>query len=327
MNVSFRNVFGWFVACLLIMFGFVGRAVRRAKRGECLLSIYFHKPSRSEFETCIKWLKKKGFIFISTRDIEKIIQQELPFPMGAVLITVDDGWQTNEANIVEIANKHQVPVTIFVSTSPVEEGTYWWSYMLEAKRNRLKSPHIEAMKRVPDHERLTQVAKLKRKLTLEREAMTVDQVRKMADSEYITVGGHSHTHPILTNCTDEQVYFELQCSKRILEGWIGKQVPFFAYPNGDYGLREVQTLQKLDYKLAFSCEPVPLTPASLGKTYELPRLGFLEGASFEENLCRIVGVWHPIMSRLKFPFYRKHSYKRADALSANCAASTVLCES
>ena len=36
--------------------------------------------------------------------------------------------------------------------------------------------------------------------------------------------------------------------------------------------------------------------------FTLPRFGFLEGASLAENICRMTGIWQPLM--LKLPRYR-----------------------
>lgn len=305
MKGSIRNVCSWVIASLLIIFGVVRRAKNRAMKGDFILSVYFHKPTRKEFEACVKWLKKNKFTFLSASDMTSIIQQGLPFPKGAAILTVDDGWQCNETNIVEVANKYQVPVTIFVSTAPVEEGTYWWSYPLQAKSSKIKCTPLEVLKNVTDGERLVEVNKIKEKLTLKREAMTIEQIKKIAESEYITIGGHTHSHPILPNCADEQVYSELAFSKDKLEAWTGKEVSCFSYPNGDYGLREIKTLQDLNYKIAFCSDPKLLTPDSLKSTYLLPRFGFLEGASLAENICRIVGVWKPMTYKMKHPFEKK----------------------
>src|SRR5687767_5352441 len=124
MEKSFRNVLGYLAANVFILTGVVKLATKRALNTKCILSMYFHKPGKAEFESCIRWLKKKGFKFLSLREIEKIIKEEMPFPKGAVLLTVDDGWQSNVTNVVEVAVRYKVPVTIFVSTTPAEEGMF-----------------------------------------------------------------------------------------------------------------------------------------------------------------------------------------------------------
>jgi poly-beta-1,6-N-acetyl-D-glucosamine N-deacetylase len=299
MRYNLRNVCGWLFANILIACGLVRVATNRAKKGEFILSIFFHKPSEKEFESCVKWLIKKKFNFLSPADIENIIRLDLPFPKNAVVLTADDGWFCNEANIGSIANKYKVPVTIFVSTAPVLEGVYWWTYIIEAKKKGLSCPSLRTLKKMPDSERVKEVEKIKKMLSLDRNAMTVRQVNKLATSEYVTIGAHTHSHPILINCPDTQLYFELEFSRTNLESWIGKEVSYFSYPNGDFGMREIQALKDLKYKIAFCSNPCFLTPDTLLNNYSLPRFSFLEGASFAENVCRMVGVWHPLMRKVK----------------------------
>jgi peptidoglycan/xylan/chitin deacetylase (PgdA/CDA1 family) len=298
MKKNFRNLLGCLAAHTLILTGRVKQATQKALHTECILCLYYHKPAKDEFEFSIKWLQKKGFKFISPRDLERIINGEIPFPKGAVLLTVDDGWQSNVANVVEVATRNEVPVTIFVSTTPAEEGTYWWSYVTQAKRQGLTSFSKQALKKMPEEERLNILKHIKQMIYPGRDAMTVDQVKLVANSPYVTIGAHTQTHPILINCPETQVYEELKGSRLKLESWIGKEVAYFAYPNGDYSRREIKILKTLHYRLAFSSHPKYLTPALLNDNFSIPRFGFLEGASQAENICRMTGIWQPMMQKL-----------------------------
>ncbi len=289
MEINPRNIFAWAFSCILIFLGYMSRAKNKALKGEYILSIYFHNPSRKEFEACVKWLIKNKFTFLNDSDIDDIANQRVSFPKGGVFLSVDDGWQSNKKNIVEIAKKYDIPVTIFVSTEPVEKGAYWWSYIPDANVQRLKE--------LPNNERLLAVAESTNKTSLKRESLTIAQLKKISKLSQITIGGHTHTHPILPNCDDETVYNELSLSKEKLEMWIKKEVTLFAYPNGDYGEREKEILKKLNYKYGFSNRPFYLTPEHFKNAYEIPRFGFLEGASFAENVCRMVGVWQPLVRK------------------------------
>src|SRR5690554_5813354 len=120
MKRKFRNLLSHFYANFLIWTGTANRAKKRALRGDYILSIYFHNPSKREFEFVVDWLKKEGFYFISIEDLKRIIEEDVPFPRGAVLITVDDGWASNFENILPIADKEEVPITIFVATEAIE---------------------------------------------------------------------------------------------------------------------------------------------------------------------------------------------------------------
>ncbi|MEX2595200.1 MAG: polysaccharide deacetylase family protein [Anditalea sp.] len=286
-----RNIVSFFYGSLLIFFGFVRRARKRAMKGEFILSIYFHRPSKKEFETIIKWLIKKKFEFISVVDLKKIIEEKLPFPKGAILLTVDDGWATNETNIVDIANKLKIPVTIFISTQAAEEGVFWWSYVKEAKKKKLFYPSSNDLKKVPNQDRLDLVSEIKSKINLPRETMSIEQIRQIEKSDFITIGGHTHSHPILPNCDDEHIHYELSISKQKLETWLNKEVDIFAFPNGSYSESELRILKSLNYNLGFGNHPKYCSPEDLKNKYIIPRLAFLEGASLAENICRVTGVW------------------------------------
>lgn len=302
-------------------------AVRKAKlnalRGDHILSLYFHNPTKKEFESCIKWLIAQNFKFLSVSDLERIACGEKPFPKGGVLLTIDDGWRTNEFNVVETAAKYEVPVVIFVATQPVEEGAYWWSYVESIEGDDFKE-RIEALKRVSNDVRLATVEKIKEAVVLPREAMTVEQLQQVARASVVTIGGHTHTHPILTNCADAEVYQELSISKQKLESWINKEVTFFAYPNGNYSLREVNALKESGYSFAFSNIPHYLTQNRLAQTYDIPRIGLLEGASFAENICRMVGVWHPTVRKVNKLFARKIFKLSEQAIPASQQVDVVM---
>lgn len=292
MVLTTRNLIAFFLAVFLMLSGKVRKARERAMKGEFIISIYFHNPSKKEFESIVKWLIKKKFHFISLYELKKIVAKDAPFPKGAVLITVDDGWASNENNIVETANKYRVPVTIFVATEPVEiGGGYWWSYGKAAIGKGLIEQSIGELKKMPNQDRLAVINGIKDSISLPREAMTIDQIKRISRSDLVTLGGHSHSHAILTTCTDKEMDVELAHSKEKLTSWIGKEVECFAYPNGDFSQREIEVVKKFGYTLGFGNNARYLTREELNKNYSLPRFGFLEGASFVENICRMVGVW------------------------------------
>ena len=130
------------------------------------------------------------------------------------------------------------------------------------------------MKKVPNDVRKKIFRNIQDVLPLPREEMTVDQVKKIASSEYITIGSHTVSHPILINCKDEESYFELEASKERIERWINKNVNFFAYPNGNYSDREINYLKELGYTLAYGTGAAYLTEDNLRNIFELPRFSF-----------------------------------------------------
>ncbi|MBI6116593.1 polysaccharide deacetylase family protein [Salegentibacter maritimus] len=291
MRNNIKNFYASIISRLLILFGLSKRLKNKALRGEFIISIYFHAPDASLFEFCIKWLKKNKFIFLSEKDIVAIANNKKPFPKSAVVITVDDGWLSNEKNVIEIAQKHQVPITIFVATDAIENGNYWWPYITKAQDLGMDFPSVKKLKQVSNKERERLVAKVKKKISLERQALDLSQLKKASYSRYINIGAHTVHHPILINCEDGESFREIKNSKFQIEKWLNRQVFSFAYPNGDYSEREINYLKKLNFSSAYTTKPDYLTKEKLQKIYELPRFCIYEGISEAEAICRMMGIW------------------------------------
>jgi peptidoglycan/xylan/chitin deacetylase (PgdA/CDA1 family) len=292
MKLTLRNILAYFMAKAILLSGRAKRAKLAALSGQYMLSVYFHNPSKKEFKFAIKWLKKNGFKVIHMDHFLELVAKNSPIPSGTVLITVDDGWGDNMPNMVTVAEKEKVPITIFIATEAIEEGNYWFKYAKKAKKNRLTYPSSEQLKKLPNSERLAILQKIKQDIKLPREAMTVENIRQISASKFVSIGAHSHSHPILINCDEDELEKEIRLSKEKLEQWTGKSIQTFAYPNGDFGSREEVALQKAGYKAGFANNPVKLDSSCLQMPYRIPRTGFLEGASNAENICRLIGVWH-----------------------------------
>jgi|YelNatPaOPRAMG01_1025707.scaffolds.fasta_scaffold06905_2 peptidoglycan/xylan/chitin deacetylase (PgdA/CDA1 family) len=287
-----RNILAELVGFWHLLSGKIKRAKKGALNGEYILSIYFHKPSSKLFEFVIRWLLKNGFTIIPSKQIEKIVAGKIPFPKATAIITVDDGWRSNIKNIVAIAKQYQIPVTIFAATEAVEMGGgYWWTYVNKAQKLNLTTHNAEALKKVNNVERIKVVNELKDVLNLDREAMYPEELQSVSESKYITIGSHTVTHPILPNCNDDEAQFEIKESKKKLEHLLGKKIDEFAYPNGDYGKRELELLEKNGYKLAFTTKTNYLTKERLIDKLEIPRFEIWEDAGYFETISRITGVW------------------------------------
>jgi hypothetical protein len=292
MELSIRNIAAWLLSNYYIFIGKINPVKKSAKNGEIILSVYFHNPSKKLFEGCVKWFLKNGFSIISTEELDSIILNNKPIPPSSVVFTVDDGWKENKDNIVSVAEKYQIPVTIFVTTSPVETGeSYWWTYIQKAFDKKLTNHSVGGLKWVPNEQRMQELERIKPNVPNNRDALTIEEVKTISQSPYITIGSHTVTHPILTMCNDETSKYEIVESKKTLENWIKNPVTFFAYPNGNYTEREINTLKSNGFQMAFTTKPEYVTLNSFKSPFEIPRFDVLENISFAENIIRMTGVW------------------------------------
>jgi len=100
--------------------------------------------------------------------------------------------------------------------------------------------------------------------------LTVDGVRALAQSPWVTMGSHSHGHQLLDRIAPEQARESIVHSMSLLREWTGRAVEHFAYPNGNYDAALAAALPALGLKSAVT------TRKGLwrrdGSRFELPRL-------------------------------------------------------
>lgn len=154
------------------------------------------------------------------------------------------------------------------------------------------------MWKVPESERkkLADALFSKIKDKLNREAITVEQLKEMSQSGHIVFGSHTVNHVITPNCTDEELNAELSESKQKLEEWTGKKINIFCYPNSDHSERDEVLIRLNGYDIA-----VIAGNRYAGKNdnlFRIPRMGMGE-AYFPEELCHMFGVWQKFIKKFK----------------------------
>lgn len=301
MKLNIRNILAYGYAKLLYLNGSVDKAVKEGLSGDHILSIYFHNPEKGLFEKCVKWLKRKGYKFLSVDELIQIRDGLIKFPKGGVIVTVDDGWKENIPNIVRISKKESIPVTIFITAEPLKTmNSYWWSYVKKANQLNIPIQSIEELKKIDNSKRVKIINDLRSKIIVEKESMTISELKEINENKIITIGSHTVSHPILTKCSHLESSYEIKSSKEELEKIINKPVKYFAYPNGNYGLREIEILKDNGYTAAFSTITDYIKISSIDKTFQYPRFEILENVSFAENICRITGVWFKKQHKIKY---------------------------
>lgn len=185
-----------------------------------------------------------------------------------VVITFDDGYADNYRYALSILEKYRVPATVFVSTGYVGSGReYWWDAIAgvltqdrdyperfelwdslyhytwdtrspEARMEMIRSLHW-LLKMDPDVERANLwLEQLRNRTGAGREGregnLPVDlfQLRKLARSDYITIGAHTVNHRSLGAQTKEGQQYEIGASVSFLEKHLGREICTFSYPFG-----------------------------------------------------------------------------------------------
>jgi len=235
---------------------------------------------RMRFDQQMSWLSE-SFNVLSLNDaIDQLNADQLP--SNAVTITFDDGYADNLHIATPILKKYNFPATVFVSTGFLDGGRMWNDTVIESIRNwpdeRIDLSEfgmgIFSCKTDQDKRNVISIilTKIKHKAPRERQAlvdtlasavtelpsnlMLTTQGVKDLHLQGIEIGAHTVNHPILAALGRDEAQAEIEESKQELERIIGKDVSFFAYPNGrfmvDYTAEHVDMMGHLGFKAALS---------------------------------------------------------------------------
>ena len=300
MNRHLRFFFAAIAGLALNFSGSVEKAHRRIQDGH-VLPLYFHNPQKELFKNIINWLKKKGFAFISSRELIHILRRKEAPHQKSAWISFDDGWRENVDNVIPTLVEYDVPATFFISTYPVEtSGYFWWSVVRKynSKVSSKYKKNLTDLWQLPWIEIETIVNELLAKeKQIQREAMTFEEVIEISILPQVTIGCHGVHHLLMTRCSEDELAAEILDSKSTLERWIDKPVKYFAYPKGVFGQREKSILKKYGYELAAGTNNFLITKDT--DLYVVPRFGVLNEAYFYEAICHVLGIWQPFKNKFK----------------------------
>lgn len=258
-------------------------------RKEKFLSIYFHDPNTKLFEQIVLWLKKNKYRVIDINECYDILSNKRDIKEKVAYLSFDDGWKSN-LKLIPIIERHNVPITIFVATEPIESGNYWWEFADASKENGKKL----AMKKMEEKTFYQELSQIKAKNKLLRSSITENELIEISNHPLISIQSHTVNHPILINISQKTLDKELIESKKYLEDKTKKDVFAFSYPNGDFGDREVKAVEKAGYRIAFTTKPSVIDTTNPGNIFLIPRKAINTYGGKYENLAKIIGLWQKI---------------------------------
>ena len=179
-------------------------------------------------------------------------------------LTFDDGQLDNFVYALPVLNRFGVKASFYLPTQHIDCQKPLWhdrlgfalrhaleSDCIAAVQPRLDGPlqlatvgqRIEEAKRLAPSKRAAHVNEIEQALRPGEDShrhfvpawsamMSWTQVRALSDAGH-EIGSHSLSHPLLPQCTQDEVRDEVTASKLRIEQQLGKPVETFCYPNGD----------------------------------------------------------------------------------------------
>ena len=228
---------------------------------------------------------KTNYEVVSPADYREWVLHAKELPRRAVLITCDDGLVNNLLDMLPILQSEAVECLFFITGASCSEnpGMLWYEDLYHLLR-RLDEAGVKLMgadaalqaggnfqamwwrtvlsaSRLGAEEREKRMSVLREKCPVEANApqearwrrMNVQELRQLAQSG-ASIGAHTMTHPVLSECSAEESLREIADSKTALETALGKTVWAFAYPFGNpatMGPREVELARQAGFECAF----------------------------------------------------------------------------
>lgn len=204
-------------------------------------------------------------------------------PPRAVSITFDDGYRSTHDLALPILKELNLSATVFIATSHLDGSNMWNDRIIEAIRHiqpstidlsaiglgvhtinnqsdrvTVADQLVQAVKYQTSEQRLALTHRLEQLAGAapHEELMLSEAMIKNLANNGFEIGGHTVTHPILLNISEEEGKKEMIQCKQTLEAITGKPVNLFAYPNGkvglDYDQRHAQMAKEVGYSAAFN---------------------------------------------------------------------------
>lgn len=272
------------------------------------LGVLGHDPA--ELSRALARLRRHRIPILTLGEVSDALRAKSPLPRHAAVFTVDDGYFDFGEVGAPVFAEYDCPVTVFLVTGFLDGICWlWWDRIryifahgdlkriwagLPTGEGPLKDQSGTAtlaaavsvtMTRIPHTEvgLLTSYLAERAGVSLPEHPleadrpMTWDMVRTL-QSELVSFGPHTVTHPILPRTPPAIAEQEIHQSWRRLREMLPDPLPIFSYPNGDHGRREIELVQGAGLHGAVSTVPSYLTPgadqANAALAFQIPRFPY-----------------------------------------------------
>jgi len=194
------------------------RIMGRKLPGTCVVLYYHAVPAalRGRFAGQMDVLKR------CAKPVRSDLQEPLENGVHHAVVTFHDAFVSVSDNAVPELARRGIPATIFAPSGYLGERPQW----IKDERHS-------------DFGELILDAKGLRSL----------------ESELVSIGSHTVSHPSLPTLSGDRAREELRKSKNDLETILGRPVELFAFPYGDYNEELVGWTKQVGYRRVFTIEP------------------------------------------------------------------------
>lgn len=223
-----------------------------------------------QFEEQMKYLKKKGYETVTFKDLlNNRYKQRFDKDKKWIMLTFDDGYKDNYENAFPILKKYQFKGIIYIL-----DGIEYNKWDVENSENPEK------------------------RFTL----MNRDELLEMQNYG-IEFGGHTCTHPRLTELSLEETKTEIINSKFNIEKTIGRELLSFAYPYGSLNEEIKKIPQEIGYRFAVATDSGSIVFSD--DLFEIRRIGIFPTNNLFNFKRKVSGKYNFIKVKREEKSYNK----------------------
>lgn len=253
----------------------------------------------------------KGYELVSLEEAALRVKGEVPSPRPFAVFTLDDGYEDNFVHAWPVFRRHNCPFTIFVSPAIIEGNCeLWWrglesviagapqvsgvldgsGFEFDTLSDAAKQAAFKRLywpvRNLPEHRQREWIRQfcfhhgVDLEAQCRSEAMSWDDVRRIAADPLCTIGAHTINHYAMSRLTEEEAFSEAVASRSRIAEELGRAPQVFAYPYGDAGSagqRDFDIIREAGFAAAVTTRKGLIFSAHKDHLTALPRLSLNGG--------------------------------------------------
>ncbi len=277
-----RKLIGQAVAWRYALTGARRRMVHRYDEPGTVLSLFAHNPSATVLGSVLRWLRRRGFSFVSTDALLEMAEGRRPWKSRTAWLTFDDGWAGFERNLLPVLQRYEAHATIFVAPHETSRGQIWTNSVM----GNVASERWTTWYALSPDERYREVDAILEKIGNPRRLADVEELRRLARHPLITLENHTWTHLSASHRPVAEVVGEVRRTQAVLTEWTGRTPRLCCYPFGHW-TEETDRAIVAEGLIPVHSDSGVMTLATIGSVRNM----CTDTMTATENIGRILGAW------------------------------------
>jgi len=235
-----------------------------------------HLPVEAFFDQ-MKYISKNCQV-LSMDQVVEILNNSLAFPSKSVVVTFDDSFENIYTNAAPILEDLNIPTVFYITTGYIDSEDMFWVDKIEDCINRTKVRKIElpycketflldtnknkvnSLIKIKDFckiistkikseivEALIERSKINPEVKSSKNyrKLTWSQLKELGENPQFIIGGHSHTHSILSQISLQELDFEIGHCIDLLRQNLNREIKHFSYPEGQEDHYNEEVIKRL----------------------------------------------------------------------------------